>query len=178
MYERTEEANKLYIRMEPTEKEITEKIELKIKEVESTIANCDVDVQMKKISKYRKQRERWLQMADTHMFINLFRFVKDHTPETFEIRDNRAIEAQEAYIELYPDDTGIDANKAGEFFNDVCREVHGSDYDLTCPRRHLHIIYDYYEQRQIEEAEKHRKESLLAKKQHVMNDFFGSDNDE
>lgn len=173
MYERTEDANKLYIRMDPTEKEIMEKIELKIKEVESTIANCHIDVQMKKISKYRKQRERWLQMADAHMYINLFRFIKDHTPEMFEMRDNRAIEAQEAYIELYPDDTGIDAVKAGEFFNDVCRKVHGSDYDLTCPRRHLHIIYDYYEQRQIEEQEKRRKESLLAKKQHVMNDFFG-----
>lgn len=173
MYERTEDANKLYIRMESTEKEIMEKIELKIKEVESTIANCDVDVQMKKISEYRKQRERWLQMADAHMFINLFRFVKDHTPEMFEIRDNRAIEAQKAYIELYPDDTGIDATKAGEFFNDVCRAVHGSDYDLTCPRRHLHIIYDYYDKRYAEEEKKRKEESLLAKKQHVMKDFFG-----
>lgn len=173
MYERTEDANKLYIRMEPTEKEIMEKIELKIKEVDSTIANCDVDMQMKKISEYRKQRERWLQMADVHMFINLFRFVKDHTPETFEIRDNRAIEKQKAYIELYPDDTGIDAIKAGEFFNDVCRAVHKSDYDLACPRRHLHIIYDYYEKRRVEEEKKRKEESLLAKKQHVMKDFFG-----
>ena len=173
MYERTEDANKLYIRMEPTEKEIMEKIELKIKEVESTIANCDVDMQMKKISEYRKQRERWLQMADAHMFINLFRFVKDHTPETFEIRDNRAIEAQKAYIELYPDDTAIDATKAGEFFNDVCRANHGSDYALSCPRHHLHIIYDYYEKRYAEEEKKRREESLLAKKQHIMKDFFG-----
>ena len=159
--------------MESAEKEIMEKIELKIKEVESTIANCDVDMQMKKISEYRKQRERWLQMADAHMFINLFRFVKDHTPEMFEIRDNRAIEAQKAYIELYPDDTAIDATKAGEFFNDVCRANHGSDYALSCPRHHLHIIYDYYEKRRVEEEKKHREESLLAKKQHVMKDFFG-----
>ena len=157
MYERTEDANKLYIRMESAEKEIMEKIELKIKEVESTISNCDVDIQMKKISEYRKQRERWLQMADAHMFINLFRFVKDHTPEMFEIRDNRAIEAQEAYIELYPDDTAIDATKAGEFFNDVCRAAHGSDYALSCPRHHLHIIYDYYEKRYAEEEKKQRR---------------------